>query len=187
MWEEAALDAKTKQKIRELKREYPQDFGRDQRRLYLMQHYQKAFLAVYKRSRRYVEDVVFDALILTDAVKWADRPESKACLANILSDRIKELVKFQNKCFYKRHPLQKGRITPERVEEAKAYPFGNLLIIARGKAICPFHADKDPSMQFYRHDNHVHCFSCNKSWDTISFVMEKEGISFVQAVDRLTT
>lgn len=51
------------------------------------------------------------------------------------------------------------------------------------KACCPFHGEKTPS--FYVYDDHFHCFGCGVHGDAISFVMQSDGSSFVEAVERL--
>ena len=55
----------------------------------------------------------------------------------------------------------------------------------RGKMVCPFHADKNASLQIYRTgERHSgwHCFGCGKGGSVIDFVMEHEGCDFVTAV-----
>jgi DNA primase len=51
------------------------------------------------------------------------------------------------------------------------------------KACCPFHGEKTPS--FYVYDDHFHCFGCGVHGDAISFVMQAEGRSFLEAVEAL--
>ena len=51
------------------------------------------------------------------------------------------------------------------------------------KACCPFHGEKTPS--FYIYDDHYHCFGCGAHGDAITFVMQSEGASFMDAVERL--
>lgn len=51
------------------------------------------------------------------------------------------------------------------------------------KACCPFHNEKTPS--FYVYDDHYHCFGCGAHGDAISFLMQAEGASFPEAVERL--
>ncbi|MFN7634621.1 MAG: DNA primase, partial [Acetobacteraceae bacterium] len=51
------------------------------------------------------------------------------------------------------------------------------------KACCPFHTEKSPS--FYVYDDHYHCFGCGAHGDAITFVMQTEGASFIEAVERL--
>jgi DNA primase len=48
--------------------------------------------------------------------------------------------------------------------------------------ICPFHPDKSPSFNVHGGRQFYHCFGCNVSGDAISFVMQLENISFMEAV-----
>lgn len=55
-----------------------------------------------------------------------------------------------------------------------------------GNCLCPFHNEKRASMKINgRGKGIAHCFSCNQSWDVIAFVMEKEMITFPQALEFL--
>ena len=54
---------------------------------------------------------------------------------------------------------------------------------------CPFHDDKNPSMQVYAETNTVFCFSVNckmngKKIDTIQFIQDKETISKHEAIKK---
>lgn len=53
------------------------------------------------------------------------------------------------------------------------------------KACCPFHAEKTPS--FYVYDDQFHCFGCGEHGDAITFVMKSQGLSFMEAVERLAS
>ena len=48
---------------------------------------------------------------------------------------------------------------------------------------CPFHSEKSPS--FYVYDDGFHCFGCGAHGDAISFVMQTQGASFIDAVEAL--
>ncbi|HEY2620082.1 MAG TPA: DNA primase [Acetobacteraceae bacterium] len=52
------------------------------------------------------------------------------------------------------------------------------------KGCCPFHGEKTPSFYVYE-DGHYHCFGCGAHGDAIGFVMQSEGIGFIDAVERL--
>jgi len=74
-----------------------------------------------------------------------------------------------------------GGITPEMIDQARQYPITSIIDFSKGRyRCCPFHKDRNPSMALY--DNHVHCFVCNRSWDSISATMEMDGVSFREAV-----
>src|ERR1700733_13042480 len=51
------------------------------------------------------------------------------------------------------------------------------------KGCCPFHGEKSPS--FYVYDDHYHCFGCGAHGDAISFVMQSQRLSFIEAVTQL--
>ena len=51
------------------------------------------------------------------------------------------------------------------------------------KGNCPFHAERTPS--FNVRDDHYHCFGCGAHGDAIEFVMQSQGATFMEAVERL--
>ncbi len=51
------------------------------------------------------------------------------------------------------------------------------------KGCCPFHGEKTPSFQVY--DDHYHCYGCGAHGDAVSFVMQSQGTSFIEAVEQL--
>lgn len=53
------------------------------------------------------------------------------------------------------------------------------------KACCPFHQEKTPSFNVNPHKQFYHCFGCGAHGDAIKFIMEYEGLSFVEAVESL--
>ncbi len=52
-------------------------------------------------------------------------------------------------------------------------------------ACCPFHAEKTPSFHVEDRKGRYHCFGCKASGDIFTFLVEKEGVSFPEAVERL--
>jgi hypothetical protein len=51
---------------------------------------------------------------------------------------------------------------------------------------CPFHGqDTKPSARYYRATQSCWCWACQKKWDVISFVMDKEGLWFNSALNFL--
>ena len=53
--------------------------------------------------------------------------------------------------------------------------------------LCPFHNEKTPSFTVNDDKAFYHCFGCGQHGDVITFVMETEGQSFPEAVERLAT
>jgi len=51
---------------------------------------------------------------------------------------------------------------------------------------CPFHDDEHPSFVVYPETASFHCFGCRVSGDVIDFVRRADGLSFRDALDRLS-
>jgi DNA primase len=58
----------------------------------------------------------------------------------------------------------------------------------RGKsflALCPFHADKNPSLTISQEKQVYHCFACGAGGNVFTFVQEYEKITFIEAAESL--
>ena len=53
------------------------------------------------------------------------------------------------------------------------------------KALCPFHPEKTPSFMVSPDKQIYHCFGCGKGGNVFSFLMEYEGVGFVESVRKL--
>ncbi|ELD0119603.1 DNA primase [Campylobacter jejuni] len=53
--------------------------------------------------------------------------------------------------------------------------------------ICPFHADKNPSMHINPIKGFYHCFACKAGGDAFKFVMDYEKLSFADAVKKVAS
>lgn len=79
---------------------------------------------------------------------------------------------------------KKTVITETMVQRAKEYPIEKLLEVNRsGFTKCFNHNDSKPSA--YCKKNFLYCFVCNKSWDSIAILTERDGYRFKEAVIRL--
>lgn len=82
-------------------------------------------------------------------------------------------------------PITKRSKVGTRIQQAKDVPIGNFIKFnSTGKAKCPFHTDKTPSLQRYK-NNTWYCFGCGAGRDTIDFIMKRENLNFNEAIDFL--
>ena len=51
--------------------------------------------------------------------------------------------------------------------------------------LCPFHAERSPSFQVVPEKGFYHCFGCGKHGDAFSWLMEREGMTFPEALETL--
>ncbi len=52
-------------------------------------------------------------------------------------------------------------------------------------ACCPFHSEKSPSFHADDRKGRYHCFGCKASGDIFTFLVEKDGLKFNEAVEQL--
>lgn len=134
-----------------------------------------------------MEDIIFKTFYLMedyDRHVKANDIDNRLFVGEQILGAIKTIQALQREIISLRKPEKPGEITDDMKRRAREYPFADLYEFKRGMALCPFHADKDPSMRLFP-DNHVYCFSCAKGWDTIAFVQERDGLNFPEAVKRL--
>ena len=55
------------------------------------------------------------------------------------------------------------------------------------KACCPFHDEKTPSFNVNQNKQYYHCFGCNAHGTAISFLMDYNGLGFIEAVEELAS
>lgn len=53
------------------------------------------------------------------------------------------------------------------------------------KGLCPFHNEKTPSFSVNEKDQYFHCFGCHAKGDVITYVMKRQGLTFMEAVEKL--
>jgi DNA primase len=87
-----------------------------------------------------------------------------------------------------------ARITPESIERVRAA--ADIVEIvqshtdlrrqgARFVGLCPFHEERTPSFSVDPQEKLYHCFGCQAGGDVFTFLREKEGLEFSDAVELL--
>lgn len=51
--------------------------------------------------------------------------------------------------------------------------------------LCPFHSERSPSFQVVAERGFYHCFGCGQHGDAFAWLMEREGLSFPEALEQL--
>lgn len=128
-----------------------------------------------------IEDA-FYRLALVEHYTAKGKTLDRLIAGEMLKGDIAEILRLQGKIIVMRNPKQYS-VSDEEVEKARNYPIEELAQLKGDFGCCPFHGDKNPSM--HKLDNRVHCFSCHKTWDTIDYVRELEGLQFGEAVKYL--
>ena len=80
-----------------------------------------------------------------------------------------------------------NRLVSERISLDKLISkYAKLEPTGKGyKCLCPFHKEKTPSFLINTEMNYYFCFGCGASGNAITFLMNKEGYSYVDAVRKL--
>jgi hypothetical protein len=91
-------------------------------------------------------------------------------------------IKVYRRMLFDNSSKSSGVISQTVISQAKSVPMESLIDqpIKRGQILCPFHHEKTPSCKVY--PDHIHCFGCGKSLDTIGYIMETQGLSFIDSV-----
>ena len=50
--------------------------------------------------------------------------------------------------------------------------------------LCPFHNEKSPSFTVNEDKGFYHCFGCQAHGSVFDFIMQREGLSFLEAVEK---
>lgn len=88
------------------------------------------------------------------------------------------------------------RFPPEFIQRVKeqlsiASIVGEVVPLKRAgrnlKGLCPFHNEKSPSFTVHEEKQIYHCFGCGAGGDVIQFTMQRDGLSFPEAVERLAS
>lgn len=51
--------------------------------------------------------------------------------------------------------------------------------------LCPFHDDSKPSARAYADSGKLFCFTCHKTWDSVTLVAQKHNLSYPDAIELL--
>ena len=97
-------------------------------------------------------------------------------------ERLRWVIEPLRRALRPRRPLSHD--LDEAVAQARRIPMSEVVAVNRlGYALCPFHDDHHPSLHVTAHL--AYCFICARGWDSLGLVMERDHLTFVEAVTRL--
>lgn len=111
----------------------------------------------------------------------------KAIIANHLILTQKQIKKLQFKHSRLLTPKSKIQgITDDDIETARAYPIETLVDLKGNRCIAFCHDSDTHSMKYNNSSNTLTCFVCNKTFNPIDVLMERDGFAFIEAVEELS-
>ena len=87
-----------------------------------------------------------------------------------------------------------GMISDQKIDEIRASSnivdiIGEYVYLKRAgssyKGLCPFHNEKTPSFTVDEKKQLFHCFGCGAGGDVVSFIMQKEGLTYPESLEYL--
>lgn len=161
---------------------YPYHWQQERRIDYLQECLLPDLIVRYWQQAERLEDYI----VRVRSIEMVLTQETMQETAGEITKALREIRERQDILNGIEDKRAKDRITPEMIERARAYPFDQLIEFNRaGFAPCPWHEETSASLHFNRTANRIHCFGCHKDMDSISYIQDREGLTFPEAVRRL--
>jgi hypothetical protein len=115
---------------------------------------------------------------------WEDYIETKTDDLPELSqmDALDQIVKLKAYEHRLKAGVKLNSITDEMIEQAREFSIETIIEFQNGKAYAFCHTDKTPSLMLDRKRNRAHCFVCDKDFNAVDTLMERDGYTFIDAV-----
>lgn len=139
----------------------------------------------YKLNKEIYSDFLRIEKKYNDFELWFFKKIIKIWKGERLDEMIKEIKKIK---FALSQPKKtKGGVSKQQIEMARQRDIEDFIEPRPKKhfSICPFHSEQKPS--FYTKRGWGFCFGCGWKGDVIKFLMERDGLTFIEAVKRLST
>lgn len=118
--------------------------------------------------------------------QWPDYLDNGGEVPTIsLIDAIEEIFELRRYAQMSNKAQTPGAITDEMIERARDYPVDNLVEFVRGKAKAWCHEDRNPSLFHGTRNNIVVCPVCDKKFGSIDVLVDRDGMTFRDAVTTL--
>lgn len=145
-------------------------------------HHELVQLISESKARKCINDIIRIKKNQLNDLVVARRDIEERVLIDFDIEEKKEQVKYYEK-FLTTLSNRTNAMTETEIIYVKAIPMDQFIEFGRdGKANCPWHEDKTPSLHWYKKNNTVYCFGCEKGGDTIAVIRKLHGLSFIDAV-----
>lgn len=106
-------------------------------------------------------------------------------MGKAIKSREKRIREYRRMLATGQPSVSKDKLSEEDIDRARNYPIEELLTEPpkRGFIHCPFHQEKTPSCRVF--SDHIHCYGCGKHLNAIGYLMEKQGMNFIDSVKYL--
>lgn len=100
-------------------------------------------------------------------------------------EAIEEMEYLLDNMYYIPLEVDSNGVTDEMIDAARNHPITNLIDFSRGNAVAFCHEDKRPSMFHAKRIGKAACPVCNKYFNAVDVLIERDGYSFIDAVRAL--
>lgn len=138
-----------------------------------------------ERIRQQAEDVKSFSIFIQSGDAWDAETVALHMRLLIPSEVVSAEKELQALTLLINGHERKQAITDGQIQTARDYPIDRIITFHKGLALAPCHADKSPSLHWDRKRNRAHCFVCGKSFSGLDYLIEFEGLKFVDAVLQL--
>lgn len=143
--------------------------------------------AIAQRIAALTSDMDEHAKAITD-IPAAKTPEDFIFSETLRAHHLTAIRKCQRQIdsLRRQERGERPEITDEMIAHADSTPIQSVVDFDRsGKAMAWCHPDRNPSLNWNRKHNRAHCFVCGRSFNAIRVLMERDGMTFQQAVKEL--
>lgn len=144
--------------------------------LLLLRFYEKSLVKWYKMKTKTDNEKVFQKIYI-DKIK--DEIE-------IIKGKIKR-NDFSRAIKSGRVKIPEGSITDDDIQRVKQIKISDLhKFNSAGFATSIYNiTEKTPSMKYWEKNNRYKCFSSDKGGDVINFIMDRDGLTFIETIKQL--
>ena len=104
-----------------------------------------------------------------------------------INEMLEEVMFIHRNMHFESPPALPGHDTIDDgdIQAAKAYPINQLIDFTNGTAFAWCHDDARPSLAHLKRINKAKCYPCDKTFDPIDVLVERDGFNFIGAVKEL--